>query len=562
MCGIWFRLGPMMVIHTPKTWIQTLLPRGPESMTVTSLSGDITLGFTRLAINGLTEDGMQPFGHHQTTWMCNGEIYNWAELAFQHNIQNLKSKSDCEVIGHLYNLYKDNLATLFRMFDGVFAIVIVDEERKQVIVARDPYGVRPLYTGTKFEYKHENGNTFSVGTQTIFFSSELKGLIPISDHTGHFPPGTYQVYDIQTKKLLRSEKYHTTPWLKNPLFTMNHTSGLEMACMGLRFSLEEAIRKRMLMERPVAALLSGGIDSSLIASLVQKQLRMQNLPPLRTFSIGMKGSEDLRHAKMVADWIGSQHTEIVLTADDFFKAIPGVIRAIETYDTTTVRASVGNWLVSKAIREKSDCKVVFNGDGSDEVFGSYLYFYNAPTDQLFEEESQRLLDDMYMFDVQRSDRSISSHGLEPRTPFLDKQFVAVARSLPTYWRRPVKGRQVEKWILRKAFDDGVTLPHQVLWRRKEAFSDGVSSQEKSWYQEIQERVMPFMPENWYEKAQRHYQHLPPQTPEQYYYRYIFEAEFSKTPSQTCVPYFWMPRWSPGATDPSARTLSVYNEASQ
>ena len=560
MCGIWFRLGPMMCIHNPKSWIQTLSPRGPESMTVTSLSGDITLGFTRLAINGLHEGGMQPFGHHRTTWMCNGEIYNWKELASQHNLTNVTSGSDCEVIGYLYEIYKDNLASLFRSFDGVFALVIVDEERQQVIVARDPYGVRPLYSGTKFEYRHEQGATFTVGPQTLFFSSELKGLLPIADHIGHFPPGTYQVYDIKSKKLVHSEKYHHTPWIKNPLFSKNHPSSLEFACTSLRFALEEAVRKRMLAERPIAALLSGGIDSSLIASLVQKELRKVGAPPLRTFSIGMKGSEDLRHAKMVADWIGSNHTEIVLTAEDFFKAIPAVIRAIETYDTTSVRASVGNWLVSKSIKELSDCKVVFNGDGSDEVFGSYLYLYNAPTDQLFEEETQRLLDDIYMFDVQRSDRSISSHGLEPRTPFLDKQFVAVAKSIPTYWRRPIKGKQVEKWILRRAFDDGETLPSQVLWRKKEAFSDGVSSQDKSWYQEIQERVLPFMPENWYDKAQRHYQHLPPQTPEQYYYRYIFEAEFSRIPCQTCVPYFWMPRWSPGATDPSARTLAIYTES--
>lgn len=559
MCGIWFRMGPMLAIHKPKTWIQTLKPRGPESMTVTSLSGDITMGFTRLAINGLTESGMQPFGEHEATWMCNGEIYNWKDLAFQHNIQGLTSGSDCEIIGHLYKIYKDNLSSMFRLFDGVFAIIIVDTERNRVIVARDPYGVRPLYLGVKYQYKHENGTTFTIGTQTLFFSSELKGLIPLADNIVHFPPGTFHVYDISTKKLLFAEKYHTTPWIKNPMLSPQHQSGLEMACASLRFALEEAVRKRMLTERPVAALLSGGIDSSLIASLVQKNLRWAGAPPLRTFSIGMKGSEDLRHAKMVADWIGSNHTEIVLTADDFFKAIPAVIRAIETFDTTSVRASVGNWLVSKAIKERSDCKVVFNGDGSDEVFGSYLYFYNAPTDQLFEEESQRLLDDIYMFDVQRSDRSISCHGLEPRTPFLDKQFVAVARSLPTAWRRPVKGRQVEKWILRKAFDDGVTLPHQVLYRRKEAFSDGVSSQEKSWYQEIQERVIDSMPPDWYEKAQRQYTHLPPQTPEQYFYRYTFEAEFSKTPVQTCVPYFWMPKWSPGATDPSARTLQVYSE---
>lgn len=530
-------------------------------MTITTLSGDITLGFTRLAINGLTEAGMQPFGHRNTTWMCNGEIYNWKELAYQHNL-TLRSGSDCEVIGHLYQLYRDNLATLFRSLDGVFACIIVDKERERVIVARDPYGVRPLYCGTKFVYKHENGNTFTVGTETVFFSSELKGLIPLADHIGHFLPGTYQVYDIPTKKLLYSEKYHTVPWIKNPLLSPYHSSGLDFACASIRFSLEEAVRKRMLTERPVAALLSGGIDSSLIASLVQKYLRLAGKPPLKTFSIGMTGSEDLKHAKMVADWIGSDHTEVVLTATDFFRAIPAVIRAIETYDTTTVRASVGNWLVSKAIKEKSECKVVFNGDGSDEVFGSYLYFYNAPTDQLFEEESQRLLDDMYMFDVQRSDRSISSHGLEPRTPFLDKQFVAVARSLPTCWRRPIKHRQVEKWILRRAFDDGVTLPSKVVWRKKEAFSDGVSSQEKSWYEEIQERVLDYMPDDWFEKAQRQYPHLPPQTAEQYYYRYLFEAEFSKTPSQTCVPYFWMPRWSPGATDPSARTLEIYSETPQ
>ncbi len=559
MCGIWFRLGPMMVIHDPKMWIKALSPRGPESMTVTTLSGDITLGFTRLAINGLTEAGMQPFGHYQLSWMCNGEIYNWRELATQHNLTELRSGSDCEVIGYLYDIYKDNLTSLFRSLDGVFACILVDEERQRVIVARDPYGVRPLYAGSKFLYKHENGNTFTIGTQTMFFSSEMKGLIPIADHIAHFPPGTYQVYDIPSKKLLHSEKYHQIPWIKHPLLTPQHASGLEMACSSLRFALEEAVRKRMLTERPVAALLSGGVDSSLIASLVQKQLRYMGKPPLKTFSIGFEGSEDLRHAKMVAEWIQSDHTEIVMTPEDFFKAIPEVIRAIETFDTTSVRASVGNYLVCKEIKKRCDAKVVFNGDGSDEVFGSYLYFFNAPSDALFEEESQRLLEDIYMFDVQRSDRSISSHGLEPRTPFLDKQFVAVARSLATCWRRPLRGCQVEKWILRRAFDDGVTLPQQVLYRKKEAFSDGVSGQQKSWYQEIQERVEKYVPEDWYDKAQRHYGHLPPQTKEQYYYRYIFEAEFSRIPVQTCVPYVWMPRWVPNATDPSARTLAIYNE---
>lgn len=527
-------------------------------MRIISLSGDITMGFTRLAINGCNENGMQPFQKSQIAWMCNGEIYNWRSIAAEHNFLE-PSGSDCEVLGDLYAKYQDNLISLFRSLDGVFAIVIVDLERKRLIVARDPYGVRPLYIGTKFLYKHENGNTFTIGTSNVMFASEFKALLHINDTIVPFPPGSYQVWDIVSKKMIVSEKYHTTPWLTNPLFTLSNPNGLDMACMALRFALEDAVAKRMMTERPVAALLSGGIDSSLIASLVQKQLRRLNLPPLKTFSIGMPGSTDLKFARKVADWIGSDHTEIVMTPKEFFNAIPNVIYSIETYDTTSVRASVGNWLVSKEIRKRCDAKVVFNGDGSDEVFGSYLYFYNAPNDRAFEEEVSRLLDDIHLFDVLRSDRSISSHGLEPRTPFLDKQFVNVARSVATYWRRPYKGRQMEKWILRRAFDDNMTLPHEVLWRRKEAFSDGVSSQEKSWYEEIQDRVKEFVPEDWKEKAERSYTHLPPQTPEQYYYRYSFEAQFGKASVQTCVPYFWMPKWSPGATDPSARTLAVYHE---
>jgi asparagine synthase (glutamine-hydrolysing) len=557
MCGIWFNLGLLMPCFDPKQWVKTLSPRGPEDMRIITLSGDITMGFTRLAINGLNEGGMQPFGKKHLVWMCNGEIYNWRQLAEHHGLTE-PSGSDCEVLGDLYDIHKDNLTSFFRSLDGVFALVIVDLERKQVIVGRDPYGVRPLFMGTKYLYKHENNTTFSIGTSNIMFASEVKALQYLNDVIVPFAPGTFQVFDIESKKILSSTRYHTAPWLTNPLYSPMNPSGLEMACMALRFSLEEAVYKRMLTERPVAALLSGGIDSSLIASLVQKNLRRMGAPPLKTFSIGMPGSTDLAYARKVADWIQSDHTEIILTPDDFFKAIPDVIHAIESYDTTTVRASAGNWLVAREIAKRSSAKVVFNGDGSDEVFGSYMYFYNAPNDRAFEEEVTRLLDDIYLFDVLRSDRSISSHGLEPRTPFLDKQFVAVARSIATFWRRPIKNYRTEKWLLRRAFDDGATLPHEVLWRKKEAFSDGVSGHEKSWYQEIQERVKQIVPKDWQDRAARAYEHMTPQTEEQYYYRYLFEANFGKNAVQTCVHYFWMPRWCAGVTDPSARTLEVYH----
>jgi asparagine synthase (glutamine-hydrolysing) len=564
MCGIWCLLGELGPLFNVRQWIDALVPRGPEQTEVLTVSDDVTLGFTRLAINGCKPEGMQPFRRETAVWMCNGEIYNHELLKEQYNITDVKSGSDCEVIGSMYEKLRDNLKGLFRSFDGVFAMTIVDLERGRVIVARDPYGVRPLFTG--FGYKYQpigmpvmSSQTFNMDLNHVIFASEVKALIPICVTVQPFLPGTYQVWDIHTKKLLVNEKYHTVPILTNPMLTPTHPNGLEMACASLRYALEEAVEKRMMTERPVAALLSGGIDSSLIASLVQRNLRNLGLPPLKTFSIGMKGSSDLAYARKVADWIGSDHNEIIVRADDFFRAIPRVILNIESYDTTTVRASVGNWLVSKYIKENSDCKVVFNGDGSDEVFGSYLYFNYAPNNREFEEEVERLLTDMHYFDVLRSDRSISSNGLEPRTPFLDKQFVGVARSIATEWRRPIQGIQVEKWILRRAFDDNETLPHEVLWRRKEAFSDGVSSSEKSWYQEIQDRVQYIVPPDWQEIAKRNYTYLVPQTPEQYYYRFLFEAAFGKHISQMVIPYFWMPKWIEGATDPSARTLEIYNQ---
>jgi asparagine synthase (glutamine-hydrolysing) len=300
------------------------------------------------------------------------------------------------------------------------------------------------------------------------------------------------------------------------------------------------------------------VDSSLIAALVQRELKRLGKPPLKTFSIGMPGSTDLKYARLVADWIGSDHTEVLTTADHMFNVIPDVICDIESYDTTTVRASVGNWMVAREIKRQTDCKVVFNGDGSDEIFGSYLYFYRAPSDGAFEQESERLLEEISRYDVLRSDRSISSHGLEPRTPFLDKQFVAVARSLPTELRRPTKER-CEKWALRTAFEDEGLLPPEVLWRRKEAFSDGVSCTEKSWYQEIQERIElhGLVEKDWERKAGRifsEYEYCIPRTKEQFWYRTIYESMYRNTGDYWP---FWMPKWSPGTTDPSARTLTLY-----
>ena len=536
MCGLWFCTGSMP--HETHECISKLNARGPEGASISHIKGVGTLGFTRLAINGLDIAGMQPMKSEDRTWVCNGEIYNWKALADQYTITT-HSGSDCEVIGELYEQFMRQCIPLegfFRALDGVFAIILVDEGRQRTIVARDPYGIRPLYQGRTLDGQ-------------VVFASELKAL-PKCDTVDPFPPGHYMIIEHSGKRntIHVPIAYHTIPFLKNPAY-----SEVDAAASAIRVALNSAVNKRMMTERPVAALLSGGLDSSLIAALVAKQLREAGAPPLRTFSVGMKGSSDLYHAQLVAKWIGSQHTEVLLTADDFFNAVPEVIRCIESYDTTTVRASVGNWLVAKAVAEQSECKVVFNGDGADEVWGSYLYFYRAPSDHAFEEETGRLLQDIHLFDVLRSDRSISSHGLEPRTPYLDKQFVAVAKSVATALRRPVKGGLCEKWLMRKAFEEDKLLPPEVLWRRKEAFSDGVSGTEKAWYEIAQEKAAALNP-NWEEQDGLD----TPRTAEQYYYRKCFIDIYGKHVRYTNVPYFWMPRWSPGAKDPSARTLSDYS----
>lgn len=525
MCGIWGCIGKVER-RVAESCIAKLEGRGPEGTRIVELEG-ATLGFTRLAINGLTEQGMQPMQQSGVNWVCNGEIYNWKELAAKYNLQ-LSSKSDCSILGPLYEKFCEleiPIKEFFRALDGVFALILVDTKRNKIIVGRDPYGVRPLYT-------YNDGDN-------RYFGSEIKSLIEVGNPTP-FYPGYYQVF--QAQHIAAYEPYHEIPWMKNPQLE-DETA----AVYAVRKSFMDAVKKRMMTDRnEIAVTLSGGLDSSLVAAVAAHLRAKAGKGPIHTFSIGMEGSTDLFYARKVAARIGSIHTEIVKTPEEFFAAIPEVIRDIESYDTTTVRASVGNWLVAKYIRENSECKVILNGDGSDEVWGSYLYFKNAPSDHAYEAEVTRLLTDIHMFDVLRSDRCISSHGLEPRTPFLDKQFVAVARSVPTSLRRP--GKLAEKWLLRRAFESTELLPYDVLWRKKEAFSDGVSGLEKSWYEITQEMSAAAVGDEWVGKAE---------TAEKYYYKKLYENIYGAAAGHANVPYLWMPKWSPGATDPSARTLAVY-----
>jgi asparagine synthase (glutamine-hydrolysing) len=603
MCGIFALLNNEGSLSSSFVEEQFLKgsARGPEFSTLSTVLKGVEFGFHRLAINGLNPESNQPIKIGDVVLICNGEIYNYRELYEMMDSSSITrvSGSDCEVIIHLYLKY--GIEHTLQLLDGVFAFALLDyrlehETSSKLFLARDPYGVRPLYW---LNPKTEGGH--SLPNNNIFgFASEVKVLVdlqkelnktenqdPKSDYytINQFQPGTYQQYEMTYKvnaawSLKTQQTYHQIGFHTNM-----YTSDVDFSKVldNIRYHLFCAVEKRCVAtERPIACLLSGGLDSSLITALVN-EYHMEFDLPLETYSIGLAGSEDLRNARIVADYLGTKHTEIVLEEQDFLDAIPEVVRGIESFDTTTVRASIGNWLLGKYIRANSEAKVIFNGDGSDELMGGYLYMSQAPDAIEFDKECRRLLSNIYAFDVLRSDKSISSHGLEPRTPFLDRTWVNFYMSLPAELRfgkrknnvddsgdsyssksstpeLPDDFGSIEKYLVRRAFSSEnwlnrrgqPILPSEILWRRKEAFSDGVTGLNRSLYQIIQEHCSTFTVIN-EDSAD---QHLPPDTAEKRYYRSLFEAAYPGLGH--LVPYFWMPKYVE-AKDASARTLDLYNK---
>ena len=555
--------------------------RGPEFSKLDNNYMQMILGFHRLAINGLNSESNQPIVINDVVLICNGEIYNYKKLYKQINITPITG-SDCEVIIHLYIKY--GIEQTLIMLDGVFAFVLYDNRisedlNNKVYVARDPIGVRPLY----YLKNYNTGNSGNNENNTYGFASELKCLEKIyNGNVNHysieqFTPGTYSVFNLSNKisSIWRPLKENIPYFIpvfsySSDVFPRNDVDLVkqdqDVFVYALANALQSAVNKRCLTtERPIACLLSGGLDSSLIAALVSDYYRIHNIDkPLETYSIGLRESEDLKYARIVADWIGSNHTEIIVTEKEMFDAIPEVIQAIESYDTTTVRASIGNYLLGKYIAANSDAKVIFNGDGSDELLGGYLYMNKCPDDIEFDKETRRLLKDIHLFDVLRSDKSISSNGLEPRTPFLDRNFVNFALSIPPYYRNHSNFNAPEKYILREGFNvnSGAVLhfkdnrgrqllPDEILFRKKEAFSDGVSSQGRSLYTILQEFITLHL--NSEENTNKY--KLCIET-EKHYYKKIFDSYYPNCSS--ILPYFWMPKYT-DAKDPSARTLTFYTE---
>lgn len=526
MCGIFAvlcRQSPKM-LEKMLNGSKCLSKRGPDNKTTLINSSGIYV-FHRLSINDTSISGNQPMISNDVLLMCNGEIYNHIELEKEFELK-CHSKSDCEVILRLYEHFrkdgktKDEAFTLtVKRLYGVFAIILVDQEH--VFLARDRIGVRPLYFGVT---KENDLAVASVPNALVDFCSSIRA----------FPPGVTAVYN-------KSVPFENLQILYKDEIIL-HSLRTSQGMMQLKEALIEAVRLRLMSDRPMGCLLSGGLDSSLIAAILVKFLGGKNV---RTYSIGMEGSTDLFYARKVAEFLGTVHHEVLFTAEEGLSVIPEVIETLGSYDITTIRASVGMYLLAKYISTKTDDKVIFSGEGSDEILQGYLYFHKAPSPEEGETESLRLVNNLHLYDVLRCDRCISANGLEPRVPFLDRHVVNVTLSIPASEKCAGVDGRCEKYILRKAFEG--FLPEDILWRKKEAFSDGVSSLTKSWYQYIQEMAETKISDEIFNPTA-----FP--SKEAMYFKLIFDKVF---PKYDLKMDYWLPKWCGNVKDPSARVLTIY-----
>lgn len=532
--------------------------RGPDNSYFETYN-NVMIGFHRLAIIDDTFSSNQPFifedENRTVIFTANGEIYNYRELIEKYNLSK-DIKNDCFVIPQIYmDMLKYNATNDFNKFikddvKGEFAFILYEFDRlknlKKVIVARDEVGVRPLY------YTPDS-------TDTLFFASEVKGGLSQLNKITEFPPGHIFTYTLDELDNISCDKYdfstvYDVVAQKYPIIDD------VTYCQSVQKAVLNSVRRRLTADKPFAFLLSGGVDSSLVAAISAKILGK----PIRTFCCGMNEGTDLQFARKVAKHIGSNHTEVFFTPEEGLSAIPDVIRTIESWDTTSVRASVGQYLVSKWIGQNTDCKVVLCGEGPDEICSSYLFNWYCSNGDALDESAKEYVKNIHYYDVKRADRCICRWGLEGRVPLLDPEFIKAYWNIPGTARMPAY-KNMEKWFLRAAFKDTGLLPDEVLWRKKEAFSDGISG-EKSWYQIIQEYVEPLISDEEFATASTRFSYCTPQTKEAFYYRKVFCQIFGED-RQEVVPGYWQPKWNKQGQevteyiDPSARVLGIYNENS-
>ncbi len=498
--------------------------RGPDAHRIVQ-TGCGWMGFGRLAIMGLGERGMQPFALDGDRLVCNGEIYGFhaQRRALEQKGYRFAGQSDCEI---LLPMYREYGLGMFARLDAEFAMVLYDDARKRLVAARDPIGIRPLFYG------------FSASGQ-IAFASEAKNLVGLCEQIRPFPVGCYyadgafvRYCDIAAVGLP----------CQDPLPAVFHN---------IREKLIAGVEKRLEADVPVGFLLSGGLDSSLVCAIAARKLQR----PIRTFAIGMeRDAIDLKYARRVADYLHTDHTEVLIDRDTVVQSLEQVVAALGTFDITTIRASVGMYLLCQAIHRDTDVRVLLTGEVSDELFG-YKYTDFAPSAAAFQQESQKRVRELHCYDVLRADRCIAVHSLEARVPFGDLDFVRYVMALDPEKKRNVYGKG--KYLLRKAFE-GDWLPEEILWREKAAFSDAVGH---SMVDDLKAYAEQFYTDAEFEQKRLQYDYARPFTKESLLYRELFERYY---PGQAeMIPGFWMPNrdWEGcNVDDPSARVLSNYGES--
>ena len=525
MCCVIGYTGHDMSADKFKEYLMRTVSRGPDDQRV--VEGPFGLmGFGRLAIMGLTPEGMQPFYRGADCVVCNGELYGFRfeKEVLKRRGYKFQSDCDCEILLPLYYEYG---LDMFRHMDSEFALILYDSRKDRLIAARDPIGIRPLFYG----YLDDGG---------IVFASEAKNLIGLCKEVCPFPPGHYYAGG----KFVRYADLTTVADYCH--------DDLETVCHNIRNKLIAGVDKRLDADAPLGFLLSGGLDSSLVCAISALVLGKK----IRTFAIGMdKDAIDLKYAREVADYIGADHTEVYMTRQQVLDTLEEVISLLGTYDITTIRASMGMYLCCKAIHERTDIRVLLTGEISDELFG-YKYTDFAPSPEAFQQEAKKRVDELYMYDVLRADRCISANSIEARVPFGDLDFVKYVMSIDPAMK--VNTYDMGKYLLRHAFEKDHLLPDDILWRQKAAFSDAVGH---SMVDDLKEYAETKYTDAEFEEKRKKYDFAQPFTKESLLYREIFEKYY---PGQApMVKDFWMPNksWKGcDVNDPSARVLSNYGES--
>jgi len=501
--------------------------RGPDNSVVMDLGDDGWMGFHRLSIMDVSNKGNQPMVYRNIHLVCNGEIYNYPELRTRYETAyRFVSDSDCEVLIPMF--LEKGIRKTAQELDAEFVFVIYDSDKHKYYAARDPFGIRPLFYGYT-----ENGE--------IMFASEMKALHQVCRMVKPFPPGHYYDGDQfhSYRDIAAVEKYSSDT--------------IEESFEKINQLLTKAVEKRLQSDVPVGFLLSGGLDSSLVCAIAANLIKK----PIKTFAVGIvDGPIDTRYARIVADHLGADHTEVLFSRSDIFEHLSDLIYKLETWDITTIRASIGMYLVSKYIAEKTEIKVLLTGEISDEIFG-YKYTDYAPSPDAFQEEAQKRVREIYMYDVLRADRSISSNGLEARVPFGDLDFVEYVMHIRPELKMNFTG--VGKYLLRKSFE-GNYLPQSILYREKAAFSDAVGHDMVDYLKAYAEEI--YSDEDLL-LAQHKYNYCAPISKESLMYRDLFESHFPGR--STVIKDFWMPNksWENcNVNDPSARVLPNYGKSGE